>query len=190
LFKRIANVLLLLLCSMGVQAGPPKNQFFVAYGLLDVVYLRQLVEVFQATPDNLSLHGPVGQIFIEYKYRKNDVAFGFSAFTREFSYSRTTTDGILRDHYDKQFSGLVFQVDYFWLNGPYRTLSSQLGLGLRYWREQYNSDINNPYKTQQMAPAIQFTPILMTFGNHLWHARMDMGIGHRAFVGLGLGVQF
>lgn len=178
------------LSSLSSLARPPKHQFFVAYGLLDVVYLKQLVEVFQATPDNLSLYGPPGQFFIEYKYRKHDFALGFSAFTREFSYSRTTTDGILRDSFNKQFTGALFQVDYYWLNTPYRTLSSQLGLGLRHWRERYSSDINSPYVTVQMAPAVQFTPILMTFGNQLWHARMDMGIGHRAFVGVGLGMQF
>ncbi|MFN3528321.1 MAG: hypothetical protein ACK417_00185 [Bacteroidia bacterium] len=191
--RKVYLISLILLLSLAVEArkpGIPKNQLFVNYGLLDLSYMMQLIQVFQFTMDDVRLEGQPGQFNIEYRYRFDYVGVGGSLFARQFHYSFLNGQGQLHHSHNMRYMGLMAHVDVYWLQDPGFSFSSQIGVGIRQVQDNYRSDINPSYVHDIYKAAFQVTPIIMTFGNHNVHGRFDMGVGHRGFVAVGIGMQF
>lgn len=179
------RILLLVVClTMGhvsnAQDQEIKQQFFVSVGLLDMSYIEKIPNFFG---NSRSISGVPGVGLFEYRISKNRLGVGISAFSRSLDQD---VWGEKRSH---RFFGILPHFDLYWVNQKKYQVSSQMAVGYRFGETTTTNENNSYFRSLYSRPAFQFIPLSVTYGNGNWFGRFEVGIGHKGFGTLGLGLR-
>lgn len=179
------RIILLFVCLTISHAAKAQNQelkqqLFVSVGILDISYIEQF-EILIGNGQNVN--GLPGVGLLEYRMSKNRLGLGFSAFSRSLDQEIW---GETRSH---RFFGILPHFDFYWVNQENYQVSSQLAVGYRFGETTTIEQNNSIFVSLYRRPAFQIIPLSVTYGNGRWFGRFEVGIGHKGFGTLGLGLQ-
>ncbi|MDP2189550.1 MAG: hypothetical protein Q8J69_12800 [Sphingobacteriaceae bacterium] len=159
------------------QEDQLKQQVFLSAGILDFSYLENFFG------SDGSSYGLPGLGLLEYRLSANRLGVGVSVFSRQLEQERWTQS---RSH---RFFCILPHFDYYWVNDEKYQVSSQLALGFRFGETTTTDNFNAYFVSLYRRPAFQIIPLSVTFGSGRWLGRFEVGMGHKGFGTLGIGLQ-
>ncbi len=159
------------------QDGTLKQQLFASVGVLDFSYIEKLFG------SNGSVSGLPGVGMLEYRLSQNRIGAGVSVFSRSLdqqSWNET------RSH---RFFSIMPHLDFYWVNNETYQVSSQLAVGYRFGETTTTGNSNGYFVSLYRRGAFQIIPLSVAAGRGRWLGRFELGIGHKGFASLGIGLQ-
>jgi hypothetical protein len=159
------------------QEGKLKQQLFASVGVLDFSYIENLFG------SDGTVSGLPGVGLLEYRLIQNKIGAGVSVFSRSLDQERW---GETRAH---RFVGIMPHFDFYWVNAEKYQVSSQLAVGYRFGETTTTGNSNGYFVSLYRRPAFNLIPLSVTAGWGRWLGRFELGLGHKGFGTLGIGLQ-
>lgn len=154
-----------------------KQQLFASIGALDFSYIENFFG------SNGSVSGLPGVGMLEYRLSQNRIGAGVSVFSRSLDQEKWNET---RAH---RFLGIIPHFDFYWVNTGNYQVSSQLAVGYRFGETTITDNANGYFVSLYRRGAFQIIPLSVTAGRGRWLGRFEVGIGHKGFASLGIGLQ-
>lgn len=173
----ICLVCLFSFSTVKAQDSELKQQIFVSGGLLDLSYLENFFNS-SGGVSGLPIMG-----WVEYRVFRDHIGVGVSVFNRALNQE---VWGENRAH---RFYGVLPHFDFFWVNNHNYQVSSQLAIGYRFGQTIITDNNNAYFEALYRRAAFQLIPLSVTYGKGHWFGRFEVGLGHKGFGSLGIGLQ-